>query len=524
MGVHRLLALLVAALLAAGGFAQEGVSGEVTYVTASSVYVRFPTTGSIAVGDTLYLTASGTAAPCLVVHSKSSTSCASSIIGGCGIRVKDRVVAKVGRVANAPNADRKDTTMSVTAYGRERIRGRLSAASYSTIATERENDHRLMYRLAFNIDRISDSRFSAETYVNYRQLFPSEPKAYPQQTEFFNVYSLALSYASDSTSVITIGRKINNNAASLGAIDGLQAEKTFGRFFAGAIAGSRPDIQDYGLNTALLQYGGYVGSIIKSVGVDSRTTLGLLQQNNAAAVDRRYTYFQNASTIGRNLNLFSSFELDLFNPESGQVRLTNLYFSSKYKFSRKLDVFASYDSRRRIVYYETYRSDVEMLLDDDEARQGARVRLTFKPIKNVLTGASFSKRFQSSGLNPSDNINGYVTFSGAQDDWGRWTVQVNRNTSSYLRSDIISFRHARTLIPRKLNVGLYYRMADYLYASRTGTEGVRVETQQRYYGADLSWNICPQLVFTVLGEMSTIGTERNYRFNTGIVKRFDSRK
>ena len=524
MGPHRLLVLLVATFPAAGGFAQDGVSGEVTYVTASNVYVRFPSTGMIAVGDTLYVPRSGTSTPCLVVHSKSSTSCACSILGGCAIKVKDQVVAKAGPVAKAPATGRADSSTSVMADSRERIRGRLSAASYSTIAAEWENDHRLMYRFAFDIDNFSDSRFSAETYVNYRQLFPSEPKIYPQQTEFFNVYSLALSYAPDSTSTITLGRKINNNAASIGAIDGLQAEKTFGRFFAGAIAGSRPDIQDYGWNATLLEYGGYVGAIIKSAGVDSRTTLGLLQQNNAGEVDRRYTYFQHTSTIGRNLNLFSSFELDLFNPESAQARLTNLYFSAKYRFSRKLDVFTSYDSRRRIVYYETYRSDVEMLLDDDEARQGARVRLTFKPIKNVLTGVSFSKRFQSSGLNPSDNINGYVTFSGDQDDWGRWTVQVNRNTSSYLRSDIISFRHARTLIPRKLNVGLYYRMADYLYASRTGTEGVRVETQQRYYGADLSWNICPQLVFTVLGEMSTIGTERNYRFNTGIVKRFDSRK
>ncbi len=172
-----------------------------------------------------------------------------------------------------------------------------------------------------------------------------------------------------------------------------------------------------------------------------------MQQNNGADVDRRYTYFQHASTFGRKLNLFSSFELDLFNPQSGKARLTNLYFSSKYRFSRNLDVFVSYDSRRRIIYYDTYRSDVEMLLDDDEARQGARIRLTYKPFKHVVTGLSFSERFQSSGMNPSENINGFVTFSGQEDEWGRWTVQVNRNTSSFLRSEIASIRHARTFNP-----------------------------------------------------------------------------
>ncbi len=523
MNAARTLCITAAGLIAVVDLAQERVEGDVTYITANNVYVRFASTANIALGDTLFVARSGGSSPCLIVGSKSSTSCVSTLIGGCTIVKSDRVYATTARIATLPLPVPQDTARAKVGT-RERIRGRLSAASYSTVAAERGDDHRLMYRFALNADRIRNSRFSAETYVNYRQLFPSEPLLFPQQTEFFNVYSLALSYALDSTSTITFGRKINNNAASIGAIDGLQAEKTFGRFFAGAIAGSRPDIQDYGLDPSLLQYGGYLGSIIHSAKVDSRTTLGLMQQNNGAEVDRRYTYFQHSSTLGRKLNVFSSFELDLYDPQSGKARLTNLYFSSKYRFSRKLDVFVSYDSRRRIIFYDTYRNDVEMLLDDDEARQGARVRLTYKPFKHVLTGLSFSTRFQSNGLNPSDNINGFVTFTGTEDQWGRWTVQVNRNTSSYLRSDIASIRHGRTLIPRKLTCGIYYRMINYVYGLSGEDVSDRSKMQQQYYGADLSWNIGPSLQFTLLGEMSTLGTDRNYRFNTAITKRFAGRK
>ncbi len=248
MKVLRPLCMSAAALIGALGFAQDRVEGEVTYVTANNVYVRFTSTATITPGDTLFVVKTGGSSPCLIVQSKSSSSCVSTLTGGCSVAKNDRVYARTIRSANASVAVQQDSTRAEGGT-RERIRGRVSAASYSTIDAERGDDHRLMYRFALSIDHIRNSRFSAETYVNYRQLYPSEPKAFPQQTEYFNVYSLALSYAPDSATTIAFGRKINNNAASIGAIDGLQAERSFGHFFAGAIAGSRPDIHDYGLES-----------------------------------------------------------------------------------------------------------------------------------------------------------------------------------------------------------------------------------------------------------------------------------
>lgn len=530
----RIPGITVLLLLANVCLAQSAVPGEVTFLTAQHVYVKFEHTAGIAIKDTLEVLKDGVAKPCLVVSSMSSTSCVCTVVGGCDVRKQDvvrtrslhteeavapkkrRSVAKNGREV----AQEEDTLGSRG----ERIRGRISAASYSMIPSERENDHRLMYRLSVDADHIADSKFSAETYLNYRRLYPADIERRPQRTEFFNVYNLAVSYDPDTNTTISLGRKINNSAASLGAIDGLQAERRYGRFYAGGILGFRPDIFTYDLNLDLLQYGGYLGLQLKNADVTSKTTLGLLQQTNRGMVDRRYGYFQHTSTFGGNLNIFSSCEVDLYSTVGPGARLTNLFLSARYKFSKKFDAFVSYDSRRRVVYYETFRSDVEVLLDDDDARQGARLRLNVRPMKSVSAGVALSKRFQADGANASDNVSGYLTYNKDPEGLGRWSVQVNRNTSSYVRSDILAFRHTRTLIPKHLNLNLYYRVVEYYYADRPEGASLSSQVSQRYYGADLSLAFAGSLTFTVLGEMSTVVEERNYRMNMSLIKRFDTKK
>jgi hypothetical protein len=304
----------------------------------------------------------------------------------------------------------------------------------------------------------------------------------------------------------------------------LQAERRFGHLFTGAILGSRPDISTFDINPELVQYGGYLGFAENSAGLRSRSTLGLMQQNNAGAVDRRYVYFQQTTTIQRNLNVFSSFELDLYNALTGNARLTNLFVSTSYRFNKKLDLFVSYDSRRQVIYFETYRNNVEMLLDDDEARQGARVRLTLKPYKLVNMGLSFSKRFQSSNQNPSDNINAFVTFADKAQVLGRWTIQANRNIAAYMLSDVVSIRHTRPLFKKKVDASAYCRVAMYKYAEREGAVNGGDRVEQRYFGVEMAWYPASKITITALGETSKIGADRNYRMNLTITKRFDGKK
>jgi len=507
------------------------LEGKVSFISSVNVYVNFSSTESIALGDTLRLVKDGISTPCLVVENKSSSSCVCSRLNDCDVKKNDLIthfpVFKIrNEDANQLFLD-EDTLDTEQRFKKQRIRGRLSGASYSTMSSAREDRHRMMYRLSLNADRINDSKFSLETYLNYRKIFLPAEGSLPK-TEFFNVYSLAVRYDIDSTMCLTVGRKINSNASSLGAMDGVQFEKYFGRFYAAALVGFRPDQIDFTLNTDLLQYGAYAGYVTNHEKFYSKSTIGFMQQTNQGRTDREYLYMQHSSTIYKDLSLFSSMELDLFNQINGSAvsdpRLTNFYTSLRYRINPKISVFSSFDSRKSIIFYETFQTDIMRMLDDDESRQGLRFRVNFKPVKYTNVALSYSKRFQSSNQNASDNINGSISHSRLPKVGGRLSVNFNSNTSNYLQSTIWSFRHSRTLVRKKLDVDFYFRAVEYNYLNRESTGLFSTKVAQNYYGAGLSYRIMQSLTFSLLGEMADMGTEKNYRVNARIIKRFDSKR
>lgn len=174
----------------------------------------------------------------------------------------------------------------------------------------------------------------------------------------------------------------------------------------------------------------------------------------------------------------------------------------------------SYDSRKRIIYYETFQTELERLLDDDIARQGTRGRINFRPYKNILAGVSYSKRFQSNRANKSDNIYGYVTLTKVPNIGGRLSLTYNRNESNYLESNIGSARYSRGFLNGRLNTDLYYRLVFYDYSS--GIESF----QQHYFGTNLSYNVNRKLLFSISGELSTFNNENNIRIYSRIAQRF----
>ncbi|NNK89538.1 MAG: hypothetical protein HKO89_02935, partial [Saprospiraceae bacterium] len=231
-------------------------------------------------------------------------------------------------------------------------------------------------------------------------------------------------------------------------------------------------------------------------------------------IDRRYIYFQHSSTINRKLSLFGSAELDLYNNINGDLRLTNLYTSARYRFSKRIEMTLSYDSRKRILYYETFKTDIERLLDDDEARQGIRLRLGLRPIKFIYTGISFSNRFQSDQQNKSENINAYLSMVRLPLIKGSLSISFNQNKSNYLESRIYSIRHSRSIIKGKLTADFYFRNVNYAYLnSENGTS-------QNYFGAYLNLRLLKKLMFSILGELNTREEEKNYRVNTKLNFRF----
>ena len=534
---YGLILLLV--FIALNAFSQEKSqpqTGEVTFITSKNVYVKFANTSVIQLGDQLPL--SGSQNPCLLVTNKSSTSVVCTRIGDCKVSKGDKVVHTPKVEIPVPEPEEKKEAVAETKEAqpgpepakpeekkperKQKVRGRISATSYNNIASDRENRYRLMSRFTMNVDNINDSRFSAETYMNYRHILPTASGRSSYDNSIFRIYNLAVRYEAAPGIDVVLGRKINYKMSSVGAIDGLQVEKSLGKNYVGIIGGFRPDFFDFGFNSHLLQYGGYIGRTVNQKNMYSQTTLGMIEQRNTGNIDRRYTYFQHSGTIGRKLRLFSSLELDLYSMMNGVVtneaRLTNLYASASYRFGRKLNVMLSYDSRNRIIYYETFLTEIERMLNDDIARQGIRVRVNLRPVNHVITGFSFSQRFQSDNQNKSDNLYVFANVTKLPLIGGRLAVNYNINRSNYLMSNIASIRHSRSLIDRKLDADLYYRYVSYSYFEGSSA------LAQHYIGSNLSYNIGRKLLFSFSGEMSTFNGEQNYRIYTGVTRRFYNKK
>lgn len=510
----------------------QTIQGKVSFVTSKNVYVKFGNTENIKNGDTIKIFSNQL--PCLIVTNKSSNSVVCSIINNCKLKKGDEVFYTTKTNNNETQerdnnliinqnenpVDIKDEEIKTSIY-KENIRTNISVASYSSLSDIRDNRHSVMSRLSIDAEHISDSKLSFDTYINYRENFLPKESTSLRETKFLKVYDLGLRYDQSPTLSITLGRKINAKTSSIGAIDGLQVEKHLDKNYIGAIVGFRPDIFDYDFNSDLLEYGAYYGRKTDYKKFYSESTLGILEQKNAGEIDRRYAYFQHSSTVFKNLYFFASAELDIYNKvneeTSNSARLTNLYASARYRFNRRVNVSLSYDSRKRILYYETFQSEIERLLNDDITRQGIRMRINGRPMENINAGFGYSKRFQSDNENKSDNIYIYLAIRKIPVIGGRVSLNYNINTSNYLESNILSLRYSNNWFKDKLSTNVYYRLVNYLYLN---SNAVNSTYKQNYYGANLSYNITRRLTFSLSGELSTGNQENNYRIYTKLSHRF----
>ncbi|MEZ4875730.1 MAG: hypothetical protein R2793_09855 [Flavobacteriaceae bacterium] len=528
--MKRLLSFISFFMMVSFSFGQEEektLTGTVSFVTSNNVYVKFDATEAIEIGKTLQIDGND----CLRVTDKSSISIVCSIMNNCNVSKGDTVTftffekkdpvldenTSEDPVAEDPvEAVQKD--LEKESIYTENIRGRASIASYNLFSNVRENRQRLLSSFSMDAYHIGDSRFSVQTFINYRNISAENPSNYTGRTSILNVYNLNVSYDVTPSLLVTAGRFINPKTSSLGANDGVSIEKYFGNFYVGALGGFRPDFFDYGFNGDLLQYGGYVGIETNSDAGSSQTTFGAMEQTRSGSTDRRFVYLQHFSNLG-DLSLFGSTELDIFGTAGNETRLTNLYLSARYRFSRAVNLMVSYDSRKRIVYYETYQTELDQLLDEDLARQGIRLRLNVRPTKTLWLGASYSNRFQSDNQNKSDNIYGYATLSKIPKIGGRVNVSYNLNTSNYLTSNILSARYSREFFKNILSTEVYYRVANYAYENENlGT------FKQDFYGLNLSVRLSKTWQLSILGEYATLDAENNYRFYTRLIKRFYSKK
>jgi len=526
-------------ILMPGQQVKENLSGQVSFISTQNIYVKFKSTSGISAGDTLFVQKGGKIVPALLVKNLSSSSCVCIPLMQTTLSVADLVIARVIPVAKetggyapvtvstviAVSEEVKDSTKIKSTVGgvKQIIRGNISLNSYSDISnTVADNSQRFRYTLSLNAGNIADSKYSFETYVSFKHKTGEWQEVQDNVFNALKIYSLALRYDVNKSTHFSLGRTINPKISSIGAMDGLQFEKTFNRFAFGALAGFRPDYMTYGFDFSLFQYGAFAAYNTKSSSGFSETSLAFMQQMNNSKTDRRFLYFQHSNTLVKNLNLFTTLESDLYElitdslgneQTKNTFSLTGIYLSLSYRPGRNLSISGSYDARKNVIYYETYKTYVDRILEN-ELRQGFRLQASYRITRDLTFGIQTGYRYLKSDPHPSKNLYGYFTYNQIPGVNLTATVSGTLLESAFLTGNIYSLSLSREFFKGKLQTSAGYRYIDNYLPENY------INLIQNIGEVNLSWQVLDKMSFSVSYEGTFEQQDHYNRIYLQLRKRF----
>ena len=535
--MNRLLytILIVCSALEIFGQQEKNIrKGQISFASSQNIYVQFPSTEDIRQGDTLFISRDNKLIPVLIVNQLSSISCICKVIGQPALKVSDEIVASINEIKKVPQIE---TPVAAAATGvtlgskqaiqadskpvtkkDQFVQGRLSVASYSNLSNiSGISNTRFRSTLQLNIGNTKNSKLSAVTYLQYTQNANSMAQSTNSIFDKLKIYNLAVKYKLNDGIKFTVGRSMNTKVSNLGSIDGLQMEVNSSNFFIGAMAGYRPDYMDYSFNSDLFEYGAYFGHQYHSDIGNLQSTLAFFQQNNQGKTDRRFAYFQHDNSLLKDLNLFISGEVDLFKIENGMpmntLSLTSLYVSLRYRVNRQLSLFGSYDERKNVIYYQTFKNRGDSIFEA-ATRQGMQFRVNYRPGKIIFVGLNAGYQFRTKDIRSTENASAFITFNNFPGTNGSTTLSTNLLRTGYLDGKIFGIRMNKDIVSGKINTGLGYQYVDYQFLSSNTSLTEHIAT------LDFSWRINRKLSFSVYVEKTFEEPVSNTRIYANLIKRF----
>lgn len=523
--IKRLLFLFSLLLLpGVNVFAQQTerlVRGTVSFISTQSIYVKFESTSGIQIGDTLFVSRNNLLIPAVTVLNLSTTSCACKEINKIGLTLSTPIFGKVIEIARQgePTSERSEEPKSAndktireisqnekSKLTKSHFDGKISLTSYSNFSTSL-TDHRFRENLSFNASHLNGSKLSVESYITLTHKSNEISLIGQDLKKYLKIYSMALKYDFSAKSNLSLGRKINMNMANIGAVDGLQFETTHRNVTYGAVAGSRPDYYDYSFNPSLLQFGVFAGFNKQTETGNLQASIALFNQLNSFKTDRRFAYLQHSNSLIRNVDLFCSFEFDFYTLKNGlpasTVDLTSTYLSLRIKPWKKFSFLVSYDARKNIYYYETFKNQIDSIIDR-ETRQGLRLNFNYRPMNNFTIGGSAGYRFQKSDPVPSINANGFVSYYQIPLLLASLTLNATYLKTTYMDGMVYGASITKDLFSGKFYSELQYRMVDNQYIS------TNTKLKQNIAQLSLSMRAAKKLTITADYE-ATFENQNNYQ-------------
>ena len=483
-------------------------TGKITFQSSQNIYVRFENTEGIKQGDTLYVKQNKKLLPAIVVKYLSASSCSGENIGKLMLNDDETIIAFVdGNKSNNEqiagerpvmldslalqnqNIDSANVPVIKTGNDKKIVAdnnffGRFSVQSISSLDnTGNVNDlQRWRYSLSLNKNEFFDSHLSFSSYIIFAYTANQWSDVKENINNSLKIYDFTLVYKPDGKTTLWLGRHLNYKVGNIGATDGLQFERQLGSFYGGIIIGSRPNYTDYSYNVKLFEYGGYIGLTNRTNDSYIENVVGAFQQTNDGKVDRRFLYFQHSNSLIPKTNVFLSTEVDLYKRDKniGQstFSLTSLYLSLRVAPSRLFSITTTYDARRNVVYYETYKFLIDTLFQN-ELRQGLRIYTNFRPTDKLFLGLNTGYQFRNGDIRPSRNYGGYISYSDSPLLGVTPSLNFTKIMSNYVDGTDVGGK-----LSKYLSNGIYisagYRKLNYKFTT------VSSSIDQNIFTADLS--------------------------------------
>ena len=510
--------------------------GKISFITSQNIYARFENTEGISEGDTAYFYHIGKYIPVMVIQFLSTTSCSGKKLGNTNLKVGDNISvwsvhdeAETLILRTAGNEKDSnlvnDTLQQVIRKDKIKIPahrpdfyGSFTANSFSGFANYANSivTQSWWYSLNLHAENISGTPFLFSNYMNFSYLTSNWSNIKSNVFNNLKIYDLSIGYKVNKFS-IWLGRHMNNNISSVGPVDGLQIEKGFGKFAFGGVIGSRPDFLHMGLNSNLFEYGAYINRIDTINSRMMQSSVAIFQQLNHGKTDRRFLYFQHNNNVVNNLYLFFSSEIDLFklqnNKGKSDFSLTSLYLSTQYTPVRPLTINLSFDARRNVIYYETFKSLYDSLFEN-QLRQGFRLSFFIRPLRGLFLNLGGGYSFQKGDIKPSRNFNISITKSDIPLIDISATLTFNRIFSNYQSGAVYGLTLTKYIPFNSTSISAGFSRLKYNFGDFTGRIDQKIATLQ------ISTKLINKLYFNVYYEGDFEGKTTYGRLMAGINFRF----
>lgn len=470
--------------------AQQTVKeGKVSYASAELVYVNFENTNGISAGDTLFYKIKNKYNPVLKVKYLSKNSLSAERLVDKSLEIGNSIFAFVSIKDSTTTTDIQNnlqtelTTVAVveplttsnTQFVKKDVSlsktdGRYSVQSYSNISNDANSiDYqRWRHSLRFTSQRIGESGFSFSTYAIFAYKADEWNLVSDNINKALKVYDFNIKYEFDETARIMAGRFLNGKISNISTIDGAMVEKSFSSWTFGLVGGSRPDFNDFSVNPKLFEFGGYISKTDTFGTGIMENTISAFNQTNDFKTDRRFLYFQHLNSLIKNIFLFGSAEVDLFklvdNKAETDLSFTGLFFSARYSPAREFSLNVSYDARRNVIYYETYKSLSQTILEN-ELRQGFRARANFKPITNLFFSLQYGYRYRKGDVKASTNYGANLGYSMLPLIESSANINYNRIISSYVDGHVYAANLSKSIYALSSDISFGLRKTIYNFSN-----------------------------------------------------------